>query len=64
MPQSQITDAQTEIEGLKRRREIVGRARVEPEVLRGVSACRSRAFSRPASEGEREPAGAPPASET
>ena len=34
VPQSQITDAQTEIEGLKRRREIVGRVRVEPEVLR------------------------------
>src|SRR5215212_5820855 len=34
VPQSQIIDAQTEIEGLKRRREIVGRTRVEPEVLR------------------------------
>jgi multidrug efflux pump subunit AcrA (membrane-fusion protein) len=34
VPQSQITDAQTEIEGLKRRREIVGRVRIEPEVLR------------------------------
>jgi cobalt-zinc-cadmium efflux system membrane fusion protein len=34
VPQSQVIDAQTEIEGLKRRREIVGRARLEPEVLR------------------------------
>ena len=34
VPQSQVLDAQTEIEGLKRRREIVGRTRVEPEVLR------------------------------
>jgi len=34
VPQSQVIDAQTEIEGLKRRREIVGRTRVEPEVLR------------------------------
>lgn len=34
VPQSQVVDAQTEIEGLKRRREIVGRTRVEPEVLR------------------------------
>jgi membrane fusion protein, heavy metal efflux system len=34
VPQSQIIDIQTEIEGLKRRREIVGRTRVEPEVLR------------------------------
>lgn len=34
VPQSQVLDAQTEIEGLKRRREIVGRTRVEPESLR------------------------------
>ena len=34
VPQSQILDAQTEIEGLKRRREIVGRTRIEPEALR------------------------------
>ncbi|HKH29290.1 MAG TPA: HlyD family efflux transporter periplasmic adaptor subunit, partial [Sphingomicrobium sp.] len=33
-PQSQVIDAQTEIEGLKRRREIVSRTRVEPETLR------------------------------
>ena len=36
VPQSQIIDIQTEIEGLKRRREIVGRTRVEPEVLRAT----------------------------
>jgi RND family efflux transporter MFP subunit len=33
-PQSQITDAETELEGLRRRREIVRSTRIEPEVLR------------------------------
>lgn len=34
VPQSQIIDAQNELEGLRRRREIVRQTRVEPEVLR------------------------------
>jgi RND family efflux transporter MFP subunit len=33
-PQSQVIDAETELAGLMRRREIVGRIRIEPEVLR------------------------------
>jgi membrane fusion protein, heavy metal efflux system len=33
-PQSQVIDAQTELEGLRRRREIVRQTRVEPEALR------------------------------
>lgn len=33
-PQSQIVDAETELEGLRRRREIVRSTRIEPEVLR------------------------------
>jgi RND family efflux transporter MFP subunit len=33
-PQSQVIDAETELDGLTRRREIVGRIRIEPEVLR------------------------------
>lgn len=32
-PQSQVTDIETELEGLKRRREIVRQTRIEPEVL-------------------------------
>jgi RND family efflux transporter MFP subunit len=33
-PQSQVIDAEVELAGLMRRREIVGRIRIEPEVLR------------------------------
>ena len=33
-PQSQVIDAETELEGLRRRRDIVRQTRVEPEVLR------------------------------
>jgi RND family efflux transporter MFP subunit len=33
-PASQITDAETELEGLRRRREILRQIRIEPEVLR------------------------------
>ncbi|SEM47215.1 RND family efflux transporter, MFP subunit [Bosea lupini] len=33
-PQSQVVDAEIELAGLMRRREIVGRIRIEPEVLR------------------------------
>ncbi len=33
-PPSQVTDIETELEGLKRRREIVRQTRIEPEVLR------------------------------
>jgi cobalt-zinc-cadmium efflux system membrane fusion protein len=35
-PQSQIVDAETELEGLRRRREIVRETRVEPEALRAA----------------------------
>ncbi len=35
-PQSQIVDAETELEGLRRRREIVRETRVEPEMLRAT----------------------------
>jgi RND family efflux transporter MFP subunit len=33
-PPSQVTDAETELEGLRRRREILRQTRIEPEVLR------------------------------
>ena len=41
-PQSQIVDAETELEGLRRRREIVRQTRVEPEVLRAPDRRRHR----------------------
>jgi membrane fusion protein, heavy metal efflux system len=34
VPQSQITDAETELEGLKRRRDVIRNTRIAPEVLR------------------------------
>src|SRR5205085_7435176 len=34
VPQGQIIDAETELEGLRRRRDVVREARIEPEVLR------------------------------